>query len=540
MILQNIRANFNAAINKAEKLNHQNPQLNLRQLSRHAQRITTEATQAFGYYSPLVSTRIENNKQQNTSTIHLKVHLGNPTIVTKSAIIIKGAGANDPTLKKIQQQLPLQVGDVFTLKKYQQTKKLLFTAAEQSGYITAKFTQHHISINVANNTAQIRLTFRSGRQFLFGKVNFSKSSISNTLLQRFVPFKTGDVFTTQQMLLLQQSLANASYFSNVQVTPKKQPKSKLVPVDVNLTEARHMQYVANTGYGTDTGFRAGFGWQWRRINRYGHHSNVQIDVSQIGGNVVANYFIPGRDPAHEQYNLVGNVAYFNTDAGSSHLTSFGWLYNKNIASTTLTTGMVFQNETYRLHNETTNNQASLLMPTLTWMKLLANHLTNPTQGLRITANLRGASKQLASSSNFAQANLRINWLQPLTSKLRWLSRVNVGATAINHLNDLPLSLQFTAGGALSVRGYGFQSLGPGKYLLTGTAELQYQFVPHWYAGVFCDAGNAFNNIDTPNLKTGAGISAIWQSPIGTMELSLTQPSTNPSDVVVQFSLGAML
>jgi translocation and assembly module TamA len=77
------------------------------------------------------------------------------------------------------------------------------------------------------------------------------------------------------------------------------------------------------GYGTDTGYRGGLGWQWRRINSLGHHFNMQLNASQIGNNISSTYTSPGANPITEQYNLTNNVAYYKTNAGTSSLQSYG-------------------------------------------------------------------------------------------------------------------------------------------------------------------------------------------------------------------------
>ena len=102
-------------------------------------------------------------------------------------------------------------------------------------------------------------------------------------------------------------------------------------------------------------------------------------------------------------------------------------------------------------------------------------------------------------------------------------------------------MRFTAGGTQSVRGYSYQSLGPGKYLLTNSIEYQRRIKGNWFAGIFHDMGNAFNTLKHANLQQSVGVGIIWQSPIGTMELDLAQSTTQShKKPMVQFSIGALL
>ncbi len=84
-------------------------------------------------------------------------------------------------------------------------------------------------------------------------------------------------------------------------------------------------------------------------------------------------------------------------------------------------------------------------------------------------------------------------------------------------------------------------MGPGKYLLTSTIEYQYRLHGDWFVGIFSDTGNAFEHIEYPMLKSASGLAGIWQSPIGTMELSVARSTSDPKKgIAVQFSMGTLL
>ena len=93
---------------------------------------------------------------------------------------------------------------------------------------------------------------------------------------------------------------------------------------------------------------------------------------------------------------------------------------------------------------------------------------------------------------------------------------------------IPPRIRFFAGGDQSVRGYGFQELGPrdergdvigGKTLATASLEYEHRFRPRWGGAVFVDAGNAFDagrgsNGRRTDLEVGAGLGVRWISPVG--------------------------
>ena len=117
---------------------------------------------------------------------------------------------------------------------------------------------------------------------------------------------------------------------------------------------------------------------------------------------------------------------------------------------------------------------------------------------------------------------------------------------IGNLSRLPKQLRFFAGGDNSVRGYGFESLGErnaagavvgGKHLLTGSIEYEHPVRDDWGLALFVDTGNAFNDWDSIDLKTGAGFGARWKSPIGPVRVDVAWPVDDFSDPHLHLNIG---
>ena len=125
----------------------------------------------------------------------------------------------------------------------------------------------------------------------------------------------------------------------------------------------------------------------------------------------------------------------------------------------------------------------------------------------------------------------------------------MGGTAVENFAKMPASERFFAGGDQSVRGYGYQKLGPtdksgdiigGRYLVVGSIEFDYLFMGDFGAAVFVDSGNADDNF-VPSLKTGAGIGLRWRSPVGMLRFDIAHPFDDSSnDYRIHISIGPEL
>ena len=98
------------------------------------------------------------------------------------------------------------------------------------------------------------------------------------------------------------------------------------------------------------------------------------------------------------------------------------------------------------------------------------------------------------------------------------------------MDDLPASRRFYAGGDNSIRGWGYDALGPndpvndqtvgGRYLAVGSLELEREIVGPWSVAVFTDFGNAFDPEYQKQWEQSVGLGVRWRSPIGQVRLDL--------------------
>ena len=100
-----------------------------------------------------------------------------------------------------------------------------------------------------------------------------------------------------------------------------------------------------------------------------------------------------------------------------------------------------------------------------------------------------------------------------------------GFTNINNVNNIPLSLAQLLGGATNLKGYSYNSLGPGKIMSYGGIELQKETFKKWYLLGFFDSGDVYKP-SVREFKHDLGIGLMWVSPVGPIKIGVAQPVTN--------------
>ena len=198
--------------------------------------------------------------------------------------------------------------------------------------------------------------------------------------------------------------------------------------------------------------------------------------------------------------------------------------------------------------------------TLVGVPVSANYDTtdsklDPTRGVRVNASAVGFPTALGSTVDIAQGKARASAYYSLDPDSRFVlaGLVGVGAMGGADLADIPANWRFYAGGAGSVRGYGWNSLAPtgpfglavigGRSLFNASAELRVRVTDTIGIVPFFDAGNAFAtsfpNFSEP-LATAVGVGLRYYTAIGPIRLDVAFPldrRANNGPVAVYVSIG---
>ncbi len=460
----------------------------------------------------------------------LELTPGPQTLINRVDVRITGAGANDPLFTQYLGKLPIAVDDPVQHELYEETKKTINQRARNAGYLDGQFVEHRLEVDLDQHSAAIILVFDSGSPYTFGDIEFAPSLLKTTFLERYLPFKSGDAFESTKIVQLQNNLISSNYFSSVNIDQQSpEPITHSVGINIATVEKRKYETTAGIGASTDTGPRVSYGLRNRRVNDDGHTYQIASQYSPVLSKLSFQYTVPGRKPLTDKLQWATGVERKNTDTSDS--TS----YRAEVAQISLqnhnwiqTLSLKFLRENYDIAE--LSNTSTLLMPGIGWSRSEANDRRYPSRGWRINTSLRAALKGVVSDVSLAQAEFDTKWILPLWGG-RFISRGGLGITALDDFSELPASLRFFAGGDNSVRGFGYETLGPedaegkvvgGSHRLTGSIEYDHRVWGDFALATFYDAGNAFNTSDFTFYES-AGVGLRWLSPIGPVRVDFAFP-----------------
>lgn len=501
--------------------------------------ITLKAIQPFGYFSPVISHQTSTSHGRQKIKIH--VQLGLITRINQVNIFIDGEGKHETLLDELKQHTKLKPGEPLLIKHYNAFINNLFNISAQLGYFNASMTKKRLVIHPKSHQARITIHFNTGRRSRFGETTFNKNPLKTTFLEKYLRYQPNDPYELAKIQSLQQALSKSGYFQKVSIIPLTQNKTSLnIPININLQMAKSQTYRAGIGYGTDTGPRLTAGASFKRLNSYGHQLSLALRTSQFSNGALAEYKIPAKHPDTSFYTIAAGYDQENIATGNSQsqkieggYTTLLWGWRQKLKLSLL-------QERYNLTDTPTIN-SNMLVPSIEWARRRANNNIRPSQGYRMMVRLSGASRTIASRSSFAQAYMDSRLLlSAFNNNSRLFFRGQLGYTLIDDITQLPLSLQLLAGGSQSIRGYDFNSIGPGKIKIVGSIEIQQRFYKDFYAIGFIDRGTVENKLNG-HYYEGIGPGIMWLSPIGGIEVSIAKRTSEPGRRwQLQFSMGTAL
>ncbi len=504
----------------------------LQRLHKKAALEISKALEPFGYYRAKVINSSLEKVDGDGWQARYDIDAGQAIPVGVFDLQLDDIVRSDPAFQELLASFGLRPGAPFRHAEYERLKSELARLASERGYVSARFSRHQVEIDLQNYRANVYLSFDGGLRYKFGPTHFSQVVLDEDLLRRFLPFKQGDPFHMDRLIEVQQALNDSDYFSEVEVSPGEADAETMeVSISIRLAARKRHRLSLGLGYGTDTGARTKFGWQIPRFNKQGHRIDTQANFSELGYSLSTQYTVPILNPRTDQ--LIYSAAQVNekTDSSESTLRTLGVSLNRKRGLWRESLSLNYQQEDYTIAD--TSDQTVLLIPGSHWTRIWGsefwgNQLINFFDGVRLDLGIRLASSELFSDVDFTQINGSIKSINRLGDAHRIISRGRIGYTNTNDFEHLPATIRYFAGGAQSVRGYSYESLGPkdadgdvvgGQYLLEGSIEYEYSINARWAIAVFLDAGNAMNDLGD-DLERGAGFGLRWNSPIGAVRFDL--------------------
>jgi len=560
--------------------------LSRRRLKKAVDEAEQEAAMAlrpYGYYRAQVSSTLTSSGE-NSWRLDLEVTPGPPVIITASTVEITGDGAETRELVQWKKNWPLAAGQRLDQDVWEKNKQDALNLAQAGGYLKAEFTRHVIELDLDRNEAKTELLLDTGPRAVIGKVKFDQDIIKPGILELLPRFKEGQAYDSWMLEKFRLDIWRTGYFDEVNVREERRLEEN--PPRVNLfvttSERNRNTYQGSLGFGTDTLIRGQVQWNRHLLSSRGDSLDMALGYQQANDEYAfkSTYRLPRRSKAREFWTGSFAVNRENQDfkvKADDQGTDYVHLTSGDVIDYSVKLGKLIvrdRNKGYQQLFETWYAQYLLEKATFSLRDFTIDHqdametasdleqfkavdssmslgvnwdwpvIHGPafrTTGHHERAWIFTANKIWGSEKSFTQAYISSSWHRMLGRSWKVLLRGEVGyseadvsklelniddRTVRMSVTDLPNFYRFKAGGSRSVRGYGFEDLsnnGIGSNnMITGSAEVEWEFRQNWSAAAFFDTGNAFNEWDGFRLRKGVGFGVRWYSIAGPIRIDIAQ------------------
>lgn len=535
------------------------------------------ALQPFGFYRPSITSHLASRGPGWQA--RYVIDPGEPVPLNRVDIRLSGAGAGDAALLATRDALPLLQATTLDHRQYEAAKRDLGSRATALGYLDARFAEHRVEVDLAAYEAAVDLTLDTGPRYVVGPISFGDSPFADDYLSRYLVLEPGSSFSQEALAEQRTALSRSGHFREVSITtgsPDEDAANPAIPLDVRLVPFKPNRYRGRLGWGTDTDFGLQLDWTRRYLGRHGHQFTAGVtavqDRDRLAGDL--SYLVPlqplegsslelsarheSKDLNYKDVDLIeGGDTRIATNLIEAHWHQRVRALGTFRLETSLTLGLVQENyDVFEVLFGNLPGEAQEVIIDAIGREAydtLSPDFEAVTAGLRLaleraddklyirsgdslTLDLLGADENLGSNISFWQARLSTWTIRSLGEKQRLLARTALGYSDAESrevlgvtFNQMPEYYEFRAGGARSVRGYGFEKIFPedgitgGKHQLVASIEYEHEIIPDWSAAVFLDAGDAFNDFSDFDEKLGAGIGLRWRSPVGLARVDLGFP-----------------
>lgn len=449
--------------------------------------------------------------------------------------------------------LELKAGDPLDAEQVLKAQAQLYVNAQKDKCHFGFDVTHGVRLNESGKTGALIFTVTAGREANFGKVTFEgQETVKASYLAKLVPWRAGRCYRADRVERLRTQLMESGLFSKAEVILPEEPNPDgTVDLVVKVKERAQRTVKAGMSYYTDEGVGAQFGWEHRNFFGSAEKVTANLTVSQIKQSLAAEFLKPYFLRRGQSLSLTASLENEQTDAYDEMSVNAGAALNRRI-NRHLDGSLGVQGTISRIKDHTDNEREStyglVSTPgTLTYDN--RDDKLNPHKGWYMNALVSPYFDVLGESDPFLKAQFGASTYFDFGTPYDVVLAVRgtVGSIMGATTENVPATERFYAGGGGTVRGFGYQEIGPknsnddpqgGRSLVTTSAELRFKITETIGGVTFVDAGSVTDTAypDFDNLAVGAGVGVRYFTSFGPLRFDVAVPVTSKDDSDAAFQL----
>ena len=514
--------------------------LEARRRARDAADNATALLRSEGYYAAMVDPQVA---EGDRPTPMVRITLGPRFTFTAAKIAWSGTAPSPEAQAAALKALVLPDGAAGRAAEVLAAEGRAIAALEQLGYADAMAEPREVVVDHADHTVHPTFKIAAGPEVHLDGVKLdAKGRTRASWIRYLAPWKTGQLYTPQVVAELERRLLDTQVYDQVTVAlaPADQTNAEgQRPVIVNLADRSARSLDVSAGYASIEG--ADVDVRWSLFDKFGRADTLALEAryAEIGSRLGVDLTLPHWRNPGDTLKLTAEGFHDTTDAydqtGAALRADLTHRYGR---AAYLTRGLSLV--TTKVNDKHTGELDLVAVKGLLAFAVdHSNDPLNPTHGWRAEARLEPTVVTSDGGLFYTSAQAQVSGYLPLDASEATVAagRIKLGSIAGGRLAAVPAFDRFYSGGGGSVRGYGYQSVGPrysdglptgGLSLFEASTELRHNFGV--LGGVaFVDAGSVAQSVnpDFKDVRFAVGLGLRYNLPFAPLRLDIARPLHRP-------------
>jgi translocation and assembly module TamA len=428
--------------------------------------LLTELLRSQGYYDAAVEASTE--KAGDTLRVVLTA---DPGVQYRFAgVELPGLEAAGPEAVKLRETFGVKAGDPVVATDVIAGAVALTQALGEQGFAQAKLGDQDIEVNHQTHFASLTLPVDPGPVARFGVIHVTgRPPFSARHVATIARFKRGDPFQRSKLDDLRRALIQTTLVANADIQVVPVQGGRAVDINVRLEPAPSHTIAGELGYGTGQGVRLEASWTDRNfMNPEGALTirGIAGTKEQLFGVQLRRSNFLQRDQtlslqasaSHQKFDAyeartVDLAANIERQSNFIWQKKWTWSYGGEWLAT---------DERGVFNSAGIKDTKTFLIAALPLSLGYdgSDSLLDPTRGFRLSGRLSPEISFHGGRFQYGRAQIDASAYRPISDRMVVAGRVRVGTIFGAGVFDIAPSRRFYSGGGGSVRGYGYQQLGP--------------------------------------------------------------------------------
>jgi translocation and assembly module TamA len=456
----------------------------------------------------------------------LKINPGPRTVFGETEVEWVGAAPADKAAEAALQNLKLKRGDPARAADVLSAEGRVVAALQQQGYADAKATPRDVVVDHADRTMRPTLRIAAGALVRMDGMKLTNKGRTNSrFIRRLAPWKPREIYKPSDVAELERRLLDTGVYDSVTVALAPEADADgLRPVVVSVADRTKHALSLGAGYSTTEGVLLDSSFSSYNLlhsaDTLTYFAKVQTIDTRIGVSESLPDFLSLGQTLKFGPDVFRDVTNAYTSTGAEVVGDLTQRYGKY---SFFTKGLSIVGA--RIDDELGARDILTVRPLLAVSFDHTNNTLNPLQGFKLDARVEptGAFEEKngvigAEQLFYFKVQSQASTYIPLDVEddTIFAVRLHAGAIIGGHIPQVPTPDRFFAGGGGSVRGYGYQNVGPhfpdntpigGLSLIESSLELRRRIAGPFGVVAFLDSG-AVGTEATPSfshIASGVGV-----------------------------------